>query len=132
MTMHTILTAEETTILEKMSKKLLQDKGIRFAGVLNDKGKIVGGGFGPSVTPFDEARLQMLFMEIALDISMRREFDDTLGKIESLISKREKVNMITIPFEKLFLLVSADKTQDLNNLEKKMIEAINELKSIKS
>lgn len=132
MAMHTILTAEETSILEKMSQKILQNKGVRFAGILNDKGNIVGGGFGSSVTPFEESRLQMFFMEIALDLSMRKEFDDTLGKVEALVSKREKVNMITMPFDKLFLLVSADKTEDLDKLEQKMHSALDEIRSIKA
>jgi len=132
MAMHAVLTADETYILENMSKRLLESKGIRFAGVLNNKGHIVGGGFSPSITPFEESRLQMFFMEIALDLSMRREFDDTLGKVESLISKREKVNLITIPFERLFLLVSADKTEDLDELENKLKNAIKEIEAIKS
>ena len=50
----------------------------------------------------------MLFMEIALDLSMRKEFDNTLGNISAIVSYRKKTNIITIPHQDNFMLISSE------------------------
>lgn len=87
-----------------------QINGIRFTAVINNKGRKIAGGFNAKITPLekDEQKMAMLFMEIALDLSMRKEFDASLGNIHAIVSYRNKVNIITIPHEDSFMLVSSE------------------------
>ena len=84
--------------------------GIRFAGIINKQGRKISGGFNPDVTPLekDVKKLEMLFMETALDYSMRKEFDKSLGEIKAIVSYRSKTNIITIIHGENFLLLSAE------------------------
>jgi len=47
---------------------------------------------------------------MALEIAMRKEFDDTLGKINYIATNRNKVLMITIPIVDHVILISAEPT----------------------
>ena len=64
------------TIVQKINSK------IRFVGIINSKGRLVAGGMAASKTRLgDRKRDEMLYMELALRVKMRREFDDDLGKV---------------------------------------------------
>ena len=52
----------------------------------------------------------MLYIQMALEIAMRKEFDDTLGKINYIATNRNKVLMITIPMDDHVILISAEPT----------------------
>ena len=84
--------------------------GIRFAGIINKNGRKIAGGFSFKVTPLeqDEKKMEMLLMEIALDLSMRKEFDNSLGRIRAIVSYREKANIITIPHGDNLMLLSSE------------------------
>ena len=91
-----------------------QISGIRFAAIINNKGKKIAGGFSPNITPLenDKQKMEMLFMEVALDLSMRKEFDDTLGNISAIVSYRNNTNIITIPHENNLMLISSEPELD--------------------
>ena len=64
------------TLVQKIDSK------IRFAGVINSKGRLIAGGMVASKTRLgDRKRDEMLYMELALRVKMRREFDDDLGAV---------------------------------------------------
>ena len=58
----------------------------------------------------------MLFMELALDLSMRKEFDNSLGNISAIVSYRNKTNIITIPHENNLMLISSEPELDPNKV----------------
>lgn len=117
-----ILKSEQVIDLERACKQIISSNGIRFCGVINNKGRLVAGGFKPGVIPHEnDERRQMVYMELALDLSMRREFDNSLGKIKSIISKRENVNLISIPFEQNLILISTETYKE----EEKVILLVN-------
>ena len=84
--------------------------GIRFTAIINKNGRKISGGFNPRITPLekDDQKMEMLFMEIALDLSMRKEFDNSLGIINAIVSYRDRVNIITIPYRDNLILISAE------------------------
>ena len=91
--------------------KLVQkiDSKIRFAGVINSKGRLVAGGMAPSKTRLgDRKRDEMLYMELALRVKMRSEFDDDLGKVKFSMSFREKLIVMSFPIENDVLMVSME------------------------
>ena len=89
------------------------DSEIRFAGVINSKGRLVAGGMTPSKKRLgDRKRDEMLYMELALRVKMRREFDDDLGQVKFSMSFREKLIVLSFPMENDVLMVSMErKTQ---------------------
>jgi len=94
---------------KNMCDYLCRVPGIRFAAIINKNGRKIAGGINPKILPLErnEQKLEMLFMEIALDLSMRKEFNESLGKIQAIVSYRERTNIITIPHQDNLLLLSS-------------------------
>ena len=100
---------KEIISLDGACKKLAMQQGIRFVGVINSKGRLVAGGFKDGITPHEtDEKRQMLFMEVMLDLTMRREFDNTLGTVRAISSRRDKVTMTSIPLGDSLLLISSE------------------------
>ena len=95
------------TLVQKIDSK------IRFAGVINSKGRLVAGGMVQNKTQLgDRKRDEMLYMELALRVKMRSEFDDDLGKVKFSMSFREKLIVMSFPIKNDVLMVSMEsKTQ---------------------
>ena len=93
------------------------DSKIRFAGVINSKGRLVAGGMAPSKTRLgDRKRDEMLYMELALRVKMRREFDDDLGEVKFSMSFREKLIVMSFPIKDDVLMVSIGKKTQFEQL----------------
>jgi hypothetical protein len=64
-------------------------------------------------TPLEDTKkVEMLYMELALRVRMRQEFDAELGSVKFAMSYRDKVIVMSFPVGKEILLTSAEK--DLN------------------
>ena len=86
------------------------DPKVRFAGVINSKGRLVAGGMVSSKKRLgDRKNDEMLYMELALRVKMRSEFDDDLGKVQFSMSFREKLIVMSFPMKNDVLFVSMDK-----------------------
>ena len=99
---------------EKLCKSTQKiDSKIRFAGVINSRGRLVAGGMISSKNRLgDRKRDEMLYMELALRVKMRSEFDDDLGKVKFAMSFREKLIVMSFPMKNDILMVSMErKTQ---------------------
>jgi len=119
----TIQKTEEYTLVLKNCKRLLQEDDIRFAGVINRMGKLIVGGFKKGIKPIaDDTERQRLYMEQALRVSMREEFDYCLGPVKYCASRREKAVMISVPFNKKILLVSAEPNVDIDKTATKIMK----------
>ena len=101
------------------------DTTIRFAGVINSKGRLVAGGMAPSKTRLgDRKRDEMLYMELALRVKMRSEFDDDLGKVKFSLSFREKLIVMSFPMKNDVLFVSMDKKMSFDKIPFKIIKLL--------
>ena len=115
----------EYWIYDQKCKRLLQEDEIRFAGLINSMGRLVAGGFKPEITPIvDDAERQKMCMELALRVSMRKEFDYSLGPVKYTASRREKAVMISFPINSNVLLVSTEPDVDIDMTAKKVIKVI--------
>jgi len=112
-------------IYDEKCKKLLNEKEIRFAGIINEDGKLISGGFKEGLTPLedDKTKLQS-FMEFVSKVSIRKEFDESLGPINYLAARRDKAVLVSFPFpvSKILLLISAEPTADIENLATKVVD----------
>ena len=117
------VTAEEKQSLEQACQEMLHVQGIRFVGIINQMGRLVTGGFKYGVKPLtnDEQR-RNLFMQLVLEVSMRRELDDVLGPVKYIAAKRGKVIKITIPLNKKILVISAEPNSDAEEITNKALE----------
>ena len=74
------------------------DPKIRFAGVINPRGRLVAGGMKEGIEPLENSKDdEMLFMELALRVRMRQEFDKQLGKVKFSMSQRENALAMSFP-----------------------------------
>ena len=120
------MTKEMTSQLyDEKCDQLLQEDEIRFAGIINDQGNLISGGFKKGITPLegDETKLQS-FMEFVSKISIRKEFDQSLGPINYLAARRDKAVLISFPFPvtKIILLISAEPSVDIEKIAKTVVD----------
>ena len=110
------------TLIQKIDSK------IRFAGVINSKGRLVAGGMAPSKTRLgDRKRDEMLYMELALRVKMRSEFDDDLGKVKFSMSFREKLIVMSFPMKNDILMVSMERKTLFEKIAFKILKYIEKL-----
>jgi hypothetical protein len=92
-------------------KKL--DSKIRFVGLINDKGHLDAGGMVAGKAPLEDTKKdEMLYLELALRVRMRQEFDAELGPVKFAMSYRDKVIVMSFPIGRQVLLVSAERELD--------------------
>ena len=99
------------------------DPKVRFAGVVNSKGRLVAGGMVSSKKRLgDRKNDEMLYMELALRVKMRSEFDDDLGKVKFSLSFREKLIVMSFPMKNDVLFVSLDKKISFDKIPFKILK----------
>ena len=104
------------------------DSKIRFAGVINSKGRLIAGGMAASKTRLgDRKRDEMLYMELALRVKMRSEFDDDLGKVKFSMSFREKLIVMSFPMKNDILMVSMERKTLFEKIAFKILKNIEKL-----
>jgi len=110
---------------DEKCKKILSEENIRFAGIINETGDLISGGFKEGITPLenDETRLKS-FLEFVSKVSIRKEYDQSLGPINYLAARRDKAVLISFPFpvRKMLLLVSAEPKVDIEKLATRIME----------
>ena len=114
--------SSEYLLFGQKCKRILQEPEIRFAGVINGMGRLVAGGFKEGIEPLeDDAERQKMYMELALRVSMRMEFDYSLGKVKYSASRRKNAVMMSFPINNNVLLVSAEADVDIDKTAKKVM-----------
>ena len=98
------------------------DPKIRFAGVINDRGRLVAGGMKENVEPLEsEKDDEMIFMELALRVKMRKEFDKQLGTVNFALASRERALAMSFLLGEDILYVVAEPDADYGTLPKKIL-----------
>ncbi|MBM3910112.1 MAG: hypothetical protein FJ356_00500 [Thaumarchaeota archaeon] len=121
--MTTLQKSHEYTIFQKKCDRLLKEDEIRFAGLINKMGRLVAGGFKKEINPLeDDAERQKMYMELALRVSMRMEFDYSLGKVKYSASRRVKSVMMSFPISNNVLLISAEPDVEIDKTAKKVMK----------
>ncbi|MDE1765800.1 MAG: hypothetical protein KGI27_05920 [Thaumarchaeota archaeon] len=111
---------------EKVCKKVMElDSRIRFVGLINEKGRLVGGGMRNGLKSLEDSRDdEMLYMELVLRAKMRREFDKVLGPVQFAMSYREKVIIMSFPLEDSVMLLSAEKGISFSEIPFKVLKIL--------
>ena len=64
-------------------------------------------------------------LEHAMEVFLTKDLDDSLGKIDYIITRRKKVFMITVPTEKYSILISAERNADAEKIVEKTMRLFN-------
>ena len=98
---------------------------IRFAGVINERGKLIEGGLKDGVIPLSSERDdEMLFMELVLRVKMRQEFDKQLGKVKFAMALRDRVLEMSFLIDNYVLFVVSESDVDYGIIPRKILEII--------
>ncbi len=118
-------------IYDNKCQKMLDEDEIRFAGIINEDGALVSGGFKKDITPLenDNAKLKS-FMEFVSKVTIRKEYDESLGPINYLAARRDKAVLVSFPFpvSKFVLLISANPSVDIEQLATKVVDIFSGVK----
>jgi len=120
--MNQSLSPIEITNLEKKCKDLLKEESVRFVGIINNMGRQIAGGYKESITPLVDEEDHKMSLEHAMEVLITKDLDDSLGKIDYIITRRKKVFMITIPLEKCSILISTEKKADAEKIIEKTMK----------
>ena len=123
------MTAEEKTIeyenLDQKCKKLFEVDQIRFAGIIDDKGKLIAGGFKKGINRLivDGQKLSE-FMALTFKFSGSKEFDKDLGPLNYVASRRNKLVLLCfpLPVSSNVLLVSAEPQVDIERIASSVVK----------
>ncbi|MBI5697428.1 MAG: hypothetical protein HZC29_02805 [Thaumarchaeota archaeon] len=110
---------------DEKCKRLTLEQEIRFAGVLDEYGRLVAGGFKEGLVPLERDKKRLHgFMKFVAEISLRRSLDHDLGPINYLAARRDKIVLISFPFPiaKMTLLISADKEINIEKFASHVID----------
>jgi len=118
-------------IYDNKCQKMLDEDEIRFAGIINEDGTLVSGGFKKGITPLenDDAKLKS-FMEFVSQVTIRKEYDESLGPINYLAARRDKAVLVSFPFpvSRFVLLISANPSVDIEKLAAKVVDIFSGIK----
>jgi len=104
------------------------DSKVRFAGVINSRGRLIAGGMISSKKRLgDRKRDEMLYMELALRVKMRSELDDDLGKVKFSMSFREKLIVMSFPIKDDVLMVSLERKTQFENTAFSILKLVEKL-----
>ena len=117
--------------LEKICQSIIKlDSKMRSARLINSRGHLIAGGMKEGLLSLEAQKQdEMMFMELALRVRMRHEFDAEFGEVHFSMSYRDKVIVMSFPLNNdYFLLVSCEKETDFGKLPFKVLEIIQSLK----
>ena len=113
----------EYKVYDVRCKDVLEEDGVRFAAIINSEGKMIAGGFKWGITPLegDENKLQQ-FMEFSAKISLRKDYDHSLGALNYIAFRRDKIILISFPFplSPHILLISAEPSVNIEKLAERV------------
>ncbi|MFZ1076747.1 MAG: DUF6659 family protein [Nitrosotalea sp.] len=110
----------------KLCEKIMEiDAKIRFVGMINQDGKLIGGGMKSGIKPIgDKKDDESLYCGIVTRAKMRQGFDSVLGRVSFAMSYREKVVIMSFPVRDNLLLLSAEKEIDLSATPFKVLDLL--------
>ena len=103
---------------------------MRSARFINARGHLVAGGMKDGLLSLEAKKQdEMMFMELALRVRMRHEFDNEFGVVHFSLSYRDKVIVMSFPLsDDNVLLVSREKDKNFEDIPFKILDLIEDIK----
>jgi hypothetical protein len=101
------------------------DRHIRFAGVVNNRGEVIEGGFKRGVEPLlngtDE---QQMYIHSLSNFTMLQSYKDRLGIVRYTLTEHEKVTLLTFPLEDRILCISTTPGANTTKIRDKVMKVL--------
>lgn len=113
--------------LEGICQQILKlDPKMRSARFINARGHLDAGGMKDGLLSLEAKKQdEMMFMELALRVRMRHEFDTEFGIVHFSLSYRDKVLVMSFPLSNDdVLLVSREKDKNFDDIPFKILNII--------
>lgn len=114
--------SNENKIYDQKCKLLLNEKETRYVGIINHMGRQIAGGYKKTITPLVDEEEHKISLEHTMELLLTKDLDDSLGPIETIITRRRKVTMITIPLRKVSILISAERDSNAEKIAEKALK----------
>jgi len=111
-------------ILDQKCQSLLNEKHVRFCGIVNNMGRQIVGRYRNGITPLVDKDEHIMCMEYALEMFMTKDLDEALGPTEYIVSRRKKIMMISIPIKDHLILISAELDANEKAIIKKAVDLL--------
>jgi len=104
--------------LDKLCLQVFKfDRRVRYAGVLDDTGRIIAGGMRKGISSLEPASEDLRLMaNLTIQIGTDKTWDQYFGKIQYTFVKREKVNMLIFGVGKDLMLITTQPDVDLEQI----------------
>jgi hypothetical protein len=103
------------------------DRNIRFAGIVNDRGEVIEGGFQQGVKPLlDGTDEQQMYMQSLWNVTTLQRYSGRLGKVRYSMTEHDKVVLMTFPLGDGILCLSTSSRIDAGKIRDKVMKAIKE------
>jgi uncharacterized protein YaiE (UPF0345 family) len=122
---------DDVTELEKICQKIIKlSSKVRSARFINSRGHLTAGGMKDGIFSLEAQKQdEMMFMELALRVRMRHEFDKEFGEVHFSMSYRDKVIVMSFPLTNDdVLLISCEKEIDFGKIPFKILKIIESIK----
>lgn len=124
-----IMTANERHFQKLCETIFALSSGIRFVGVIDRMGRLVGGGMRKGIRSL-ELDSEKLYLEFALRSEMRKDFDTEFGNTIFSFTEREKIKLASFPLDGGYILrVSMEIKEPHNEIIGKTLRIINNVSS---
>ncbi|MCA9827747.1 MAG: 4a-hydroxytetrahydrobiopterin dehydratase [Nitrosopumilus sp.] len=108
---------------QRIYAELLKEPKIRFVGFVDYMGNLIMGGFRNGVIPLkEESERQKIFLEVALRVRTREDFDSNVGPVKYASSRRDKIVMMTFPILGKILFLSTEPDVEIDPMARKIIK----------
>ena len=107
---------------EKKCREILNDPEVKFAGLLDESGSLLEGGYKPGINPrVTEEQHQIICQELASRVAKRKKFDSELGKVKYSASRREHVVIMSFPIYEKVIMIVAEPNVNIDRLSYRII-----------
>jgi hypothetical protein len=102
------------------------DRRIRFAGIVNNRGEVIEGGFKKGVEPLlDGTDEQQMYIHSLSNLTMLESYSRRLGRVRYSLTEHEKVTLMSFPIGDRILCISATPNADMNKIREKVMRVLN-------
>jgi len=113
-----LLPSNKLAEIEKNCNLILENDNVTFIGVVNSLGNLIAGGFKKNTTIIGtEDMRKMMYMQLKLDLDMRKDYDELYGPVSYVISKRSYAEKISMPIGNYTILLITELNFDLAKID---------------
>ena len=110
---------------EKRCQEILEDDEVRFAGLLDEFGNLLAGGYKQNINSrVTKEQQDEVCKEVASRVAKRKKYDTELGRVKYSASRREHVVIMSFPIYEKVILIVAEPNVNIDRLAFRIIEKL--------